>query len=238
MAAPPAVVYFLRLQSPARYWVALPAIILAPPAVACFLLGSHLPYWASHGDIVQACVFDRDDCSLAVATWGLVIFAATTFVTALVAAMFAGSAYFNEVKQVLGERICAEKDHEGAADVVLYLRRSGKITALLPPGVSRNSFSADRDHTFFNLGRAPIINISVRYALIFANRSKPVIGKIDLGSVQRDGEIHFTLYRQSGALTIETIEWTEARHGKDGKQTLEFHPQFRPERVESESRFP
>jgi hypothetical protein len=187
--------------------------------------------------MVRACLFTQDNCSLAVATWALTILGAMTLLAALAAAVFAGSAYFIEVRKLLGERVCHQKEHEGEAAINLYLRDNRKIGGRPPPGFDLSEYDA-HNHAFINLSRSPIINVSVGYTLRFSDSSDPLSERIELGSVGRDDEIHLCLYRHRSLPSIERIDWADARQGRHGKQPLEFYPQFEPEKVRGESKLP
>jgi len=170
---------------------------------------------------------DAKQCDVAKASWALVLVTLGAFLAAVVAALFAYEAYRLEIAKGLGLRLCRRPEHTTAPDVIMEIDDSGKPFL-------RNKKDDDasrghrRDNAFLNLGRTPLMNVSVLFASS-AKNAAPIKKTFDmalgLGPIPVKGEVHMVIFFPLDGPEIE-LEWRSAT--EQGRR-LSFHraPNYR-----------
>lgn len=180
-------------------------------------------YWASvQHEGALACVYSDKDCSLASGTWVLADFTLSAFIAAAVAAFYTVQTYLLETKKMLGQRLCAEKDHHECPDVTLYVTNVSRARGHQPVGFKDAEFTRE-DHAFLNLGRVPLVDVAVHYEISFKDSAKSKIAeKLAVGCIQVDGEAHVTVFFRKG-LPRPKLRWEPKAYELDVRN-LDFNP--------------
>ncbi len=144
------------------------------------------------------------------------------FVAAVAAAFYAAHTYELETAKSLGHRLCADDDHKKSPDVTLYVSSSRSKPLGNEPVHFKDDEFNHQHHAFLNLGRTPLTDVAVNYKIKFPNQEKPKEYRLELDSVQVDGEIHVAIFIRKTLGTVR-ITWEKPAFEGD-KQTLDFHP--------------
>ena len=211
-----------HLVSDWPFWLLLSAPLLVGAIFVSYYLNS-FPAGASHS------LFDST-WSLAYATWALVVFTATAFTAAVVAAYYARRAFQLETACALEQRVCGIPDHRKEADVRVFIDSDNTVRINeTPPSflAARRNWNR-QDHAFINLRRATLFRVSVDAQFNLPTNATSINATIELGSIGGDlSEIHVTI-RWHRDLEQLITTWSNARHWFDGvegkNEPLRFYP--------------
>lgn len=199
-----------------------PAYVSVPALAGTVFVLVGVYYWRTYShESPFDCLYGDKDCSLAVGTWLLGFVTLAAFLAAASAAVFAARAYVLETKGSLGHRRCSERRHFNEPDVTLYIASLTKEPQRYRPTESVRSDFISEHHAFLNLGRSPLVAVTVDYQIRVLGRQAPFIGKLQLDCIPVDGEVHVAIYRLK-ALIRANVAW-EVPAAQD-KAKLDFVP--------------
>jgi hypothetical protein len=168
------------------------------------------------------CTFENPSCSAGVASWALFFATLGAFIAATAAAVFASAVYGLETCPRLGQSLCLPKSVSDPVDLVRILTSSRELLTEKPPNFDESKYSRI-DHEFHNLGRLPLVGVSVRGTARFARQPQSYSSVFNLGNIGADRTKRLTtFFAAQFGLTKVTWDPKSARQG-DGTKIL-FHP--------------
>jgi hypothetical protein len=217
LSRPPIIDEDQRIETRLIFWSAI--------MIALFFVVFGIAFWLHTRWSLTTCVFARPDCSVAAATWTLVLITTFAFIAAYEAATKAGQALRIsrqalevEIKPVLGQWICNDKSH--------IPRWTGFIEddeLVMQPVKNEVGEFVPLEFDFQNLGRAALINVVVTLMLSKSSKGLSNDAKcypVPLGNIGVEKEAHVTINMLWGAPSRPLIGWKD--EAQAGRGTLHY----------------